>query len=237
MTVPILATKLYKPKMKAKWVQRPRLLEKLGEGLERKLSLISAPAGFGKTTLVGAWLAECELQSAWLSLDENDSDPSRFLTYFVAALQTIDPAMGQDVLAALQSPQPLSTEALLTVLVNDLSKLSTPFILVLDDYHVIDSKAVDGALSFLLEHQPSQMHLVIITREDPSVPLPRLRVSGEVTELRATDLRFILDEATAFLNEVMGLQLSADDIATLESRTEGWIASLQLAALFYARAE
>ncbi|MCC6958110.1 MAG: hypothetical protein IT316_15015, partial [Anaerolineales bacterium] len=233
MPAPILATKLYIPSPSPDIVSRPRLVERLNEGLARrcKLSLISAPAGFGKTTLVSEWIAGCERPAAWLSLDEGDSDPARFLTYLIAALQTIAPDIGTGALTALQSPQPPSTEAILTVLLNDIAALSEGFILVLDDYHLIDSEPIDRALTFLLDHQPAQVHMVIATREDPSLPLPRYRGRGQLTELRAADLRFTPTEAANFLNQVMGLNLSAEDIAALETRTEGWIAGLQLAAI------
>ena len=168
---------------------------------------------------------------AWLSLDEGDNDPTRFLAYLVAALQTIAPNIGEGVLGVLQSPQPPPTEAILTALLNEITTIPDNFVLVLDDYHVIDAKPVDQALTFLLEHLPPQMHLVIATREDPQLPLARLRARGQLTELRAADLRFTPAEAAEFLNQVMGLNLSAEDIAALETRTEGWIAGLQLAAL------
>src|SRR5438067_4041241 len=228
---PILATKLYIPRLRPNVVSRPRLIERLNEGLHRKLTLIAAPAGFGKTTLVSAWVADCDRQVAWLSLDEGESDPTLFLTYLVAALRTIAPTIGEGVLGALQSSQPPPPEAILTALLNDLTTIKDPFVLVFDDYHVIDAKPVDLALTYLVEHLPPQMHLVIATREDPQLPLARLRVGGHLTELRVTDLRFTPSEAAGFLNQVMGLNLSAEDIAALERRTEGWIAGLQLAAL------
>ena len=246
---PILRTKLYVPPIRPELVSRPRLIERLNGGLSasRKLTLVSAPAGFGKTTLVSEWAAGCGRRTAWLSLDEGDSDLTRFLTYFITALQTlalgkgeglalsrvegIASTIGEGVLGALHSPQPPPTEAILTALVNEIAAIPEAFILVLDDYHVIDSKPVDEALAFLLEHLPPQMHLVIATREDPHLPLARLRARGQLTELRAADLRFTSAEAAGFLNEVMGLNLSEEDIAALEARTEGWIAGLQLAAI------
>ena len=227
----ILATKLYLPSPRAKVVLRPRLTERLNEGLHRKLTLVSAPAGFGKTTLVSEWVTGSERRAAWLSLDEGDNDPARFLAYVVAALQTVAPNIGQGILRVLQSPQPPSTEAVLTTLLNEITSVPDSFMLVLDDYHVLDAKPLDRALTFLLEHLPPQMHLVITTREDPQLPLARLRAGGQLTELRASDLRFTPAEAAEFLKGVMGLGLSAQDIALLESRTEGWIAGLQLAAL------
>ena len=171
------------------------------------------------------------MRVAWLSLDEGDNDPTRFLTYLVAALQTIVANIGEGVLGALQSPQPPPIESILTALINEITTIPDNFIFVLDDYHIIDSKPVDNALAFLLEHLPPQMHLVITTREDPDLPLARLRARGQLTELRAADLRFTPAEAAEFLNQAMSLQLSAEDIAALEARTEGWITGLQLAAL------
>ena len=180
MSTPILATKLYIPLPRPKIVLRPRLIERLNEGLQRKLTLISAPAGFGKPTLVSEWVAggerlEPKVRVAWLSLDEGDNDPSRFLTYLVAALQTIGANIGAGVLGVLQAPQPPPIESILTALLNEITTIPDDFVLVLDDYHVLDAKPVDNALTFLLEHLPPQMHLVIATREDPHLPLARLR--------------------------------------------------------------
>ncbi len=237
MSSPILATKLYIPPARPELVARPRLIERLNAGLHRKLTLISAPAGFGKTTLVSEWVAGCERPAAWLSLDEGDNDPIRFLTYLVTALETIaarqSPAgnFGAGVMRVLQAPQPGLPETLLTTLLNEITASPVNFVLVLDDYHVIDAQAVDKALTFLLEHLPPQMHLVIATREDPQLPLARLRARGQLIELRAADLRFTPTEAAEFLNRMMGLNLRDADIAALEARTEGWIAGLQLAAL------
>ncbi|HMQ56650.1 MAG TPA: helix-turn-helix transcriptional regulator, partial [Anaerolineae bacterium] len=244
----VLQTKLYLPPVRlADLVPRPRLIERLNTGLPLgrapRVTLISAPAGFGKTTLVSEWLAGGESPVAWLSLDEGDNDLTRFLVYLVAAIQTVAPAIGAGVVAMLHSPQPPPLEAMLTLLLNDITHLpDTPstgsgggsgqgFSLVLDDYHVIEAKAVDQALTFLLEHLPPHLHLVIATREDPPLPLARLRARGQLTELRAADLRFTPGEAATFLNGVMALDLSAEAVASLESRTEGWIAGLQLAAL------
>ncbi len=228
---PILATKLYLPRLRPNVVSRPHLLDRLNEGLHRKLTLIAAPAGFGKTTLVSEWVAFIERPTAWLSLDAGENDLAQFLTYLVAALQTIAPTFGEGVLGLLQSSQPPPPEAILTVLLNEITTLPDQFVLVLDDYHVLDAKPVDIALTYLVEHLPPQMHLVIATREDPPLPLARLRARSHLTELRAADLRFTASEAAAFLSQVMGLSLSAEDIAALEDHTEGWIAGLQLAAL------
>src|SRR6266436_6339741 len=215
MPTPILATKLYIPRLRPNVVSRPRLIERLNEGLHRKLTLISAPAGFGKTTLVSEWVLGCQRPAAWLSLDEGDNDPTRFLTYLVAALQTIAATIGEGVSGVLQSPQPPPTEAILTALLNDMTTIKDHFVLVLDDYHVIAAKPVDMALTYLVEHLPPHMHLVIATREDPPLPVARLPVGGQLTELRVTDLRFTHSEAAAFLNQVIGLNLSAEDIAAL----------------------
>src|SRR5216683_405810 len=218
MPTPILATKLYLPPLRPHVVSRSRLLERLNEGLHRNLTLISAPADFGKTTLVSAWVEGIERPTAWLSLDEGENDPTRFLAYLVAALQTIAATLGEGVLGVLQSSQPPPPEAILTALLNEITTLPDQFVLVLDDYHVLDAKPVDMALTYLVEHLPPQMHLVIATREDPLLPLARLRAQGQLTELRAADLRFTASEAAAFLNQVMGLSLSAADIAVLETR-------------------
>ena len=228
---PILTTKLYIPPTRPELVSRSRLIERLNEGLHRKLTLVSAPAGFGKTTLVSDWLRQLDVPTAWISLDESDQDPVRFLTYVVAALRTIEANIGNGALSALRSPQPPPTEAVLTSLLNEIVPLSDRIILVLDDYHLIEAQPIHGAITFLLEHLPLQMHLVIATREDPPLPLARLRARDQMTELRAMDLRFTSSEAAKFLNQAMGLNLSAEDIATLETRTEGWITGLQLVAI------
>lgn len=249
MAVPILATKIYTPPPPAMSVARPRLIEQINRGLHRKLTLVSAPAGFGKTTLLSAWAAGCTLAEhprvAWLSLEEGDSDLARFLAYLLAALRTVAPGIGEGLAAALQSRHPLPPETLLTALLNDISALSSRIVMVLDDYHAIEanpvthsgpsgaaeSHAVDAAVAFILEHMPPQLRLVIATRADPALPLARLRARGSLGELRAADLRFTPAEAADFLNSAMDLNLSPGNIATLETRTEGWIAGLQLAAL------
>jgi LuxR family maltose regulon positive regulatory protein len=232
LLAPLLATKLHQPRPRAQLVARVHLVERLQQGLSGTLTLASAPAGFGKTTLISQWLAGYARPAAWLSLDERDNDPARFLTYLIAALQTIAPTLGKGVVGALQSPQPPPAEPVLTAVLNDITaSIADPFVLVLDDYHLIDAQPVDHTLTFLLDHLPPQMHLVIATREDPPLPLARLRASGQLTELRTADLRFTPVEAADFLTQAMGLSLSADDVAALEARTEGWIAGLQLAAI------
>ena len=233
MSVPILTAKLYMTTPRPGIVMRRRLTDRLNDGLAKgvRLTLISASAGFGKTTLVSEWITQCERPVAWLSLDEGDNDLTRFLSYLIAALQTIKVGIGESLLAMLQSHPLPQTETVLTALLNEIITIPRGFLVVLDDYHVIDSKSIDEALTFFVERLPSQIHLVIATREDPHLPLARLRARGQLTELRAVDLRFVPAEAADFLNRVMGLTLSAEDIAALESRTEGWIAGLQLAAI------
>ncbi|UCC52078.1 MAG: hypothetical protein JSV68_23730 [Anaerolineaceae bacterium] len=229
----LLRTKLYVPPLRPNLVSRPQLIDKLNQGLQlgHKLTLVSAPAGFGKTTMVSEWIGGFERPAAWLSLDKGDNDTTRFLTYLVAALQTVEPNMGEGTLAALRAPQPPSTESILTALLNDIVTIPDSIVLALDDYHLIDVQPVDKAVTFLLENLPPQLHLVISTRDDPQLPVARLRARGQLTELRAADLRFTSAEAAEFLNQVMGLNLAVEDVATLEARTEGWIAGLQLAAI------
>jgi LuxR family maltose regulon positive regulatory protein len=226
MSTKILATKLYIPPPRPYVVRRPRLIERLNEGLQRRLTLLTAPTGFGKTTLVAEWVAGIELPTAWLPLDAGDHDPVRFLTYLVGSLQSTDLTVGDGVLRVLQSTQPPPLEVILTDLLNDVTTLRGRFVLVLDDCHVIDAQPVDFALTYLVEHLPPQMHLVIATREDPHLPLSRLRAHGQLTELRAADLRFTPAEAGALFNEVVNVTLAADDVARLLDRTEGWIAGL-----------
>jgi LuxR family maltose regulon positive regulatory protein len=231
VSTPLLTTKLFTPPTRPELIPRPRLIEQLNKGLRHKLTLVSAPAGFGKTTLVSEWVRDCGCPVAWFSLDKNDNDLVRFLTYLIAALQQIDEDIGIDIQAALGESQSLNYEALLTKLVNEIESIPDKSIIVLDDYHLINSKAVHDALNFLIEYLPPLMHLVITGRADPPLPISRLRVRGEVSEIRTLKLRFTRDEAATFLIELMGLDLSLEDIAALEARTEGWVASLKLAAL------
>ncbi len=233
MSPNLLVTKLYTPHTRNNLVPRPRLIEMLREPWQqgKKLTLISAPAGYGKTTLVTEWLRDLQAKTAWLSLDKADNDPARYLAYFLAALGQIDEHIGENTRAMLLSPQPLPPEVVLTALINEIAAVATSFILVLDDYHVIQSLPVHQQLNFLVEHQPPQMHLVVITREDPPLPLARLRARGQMVEIRQGDLRFSVEECADFLQRIMGLKLTEENITTLEHRTEGWVAGLQLAAL------
>ncbi|WP_024285505.1 LuxR C-terminal-related transcriptional regulator [Cellulomonas sp. KRMCY2] len=233
MAGPLLETKLHVPRRRRAQVARPRLSERLSRGWESTLTLVSAPAGFGKTTLLTQWLADLPADGrsvAWLSLDQRDDDPAVFWPYLVAALRTAVDGFGAGALALLESGQaPMAT--VLATLVNDLRSIPDDVVLVLDDYHVVEAGDVQEGMAFVLEHLPPQVHLVIATRADPALPLARLRGRGELVEVRAADLRFTSDEAATYLNEAMGLALTARDVEALEGRTEGWIAALQLAAL------
>ncbi|HEV2931714.1 MAG TPA: BTAD domain-containing putative transcriptional regulator, partial [Streptosporangiaceae bacterium] len=234
---PLLETKLYVPRSRRGLVPRPQLSERLDRGTASKLTLVSAPAGFGKTTLLTEWLAAGpdapagERLAAWLSLDRADNDPASFWTYVIAALRTVASGVGESALTLLQAAQPPPIETVLTALLNDLGATADDIVLVLDDYHVIDASDVQDGMAFLLDHLPPWLHVVIASRADPALPLARWRARGELVEIRASELRFTPDEAAAYLNEMMGLQLTARDVAALEARTEGWIAALQLAAL------
>ncbi len=246
----LLATKLLSPPPRPNLVPRPRLLALLDEGLDHghRLTLVAAPAGFGKTTLVGAWLAGLPSSGeagegagsrggggrprlAWLSLDEADNDPATFLAYFVAALQRLSPNIGRMAQEGLLGPQVPPPESLIAMLINDIAAEDRPMVLVLDDYQVIVAPEVHRAVAFLLEHQPPQLHLVLLTRQEPPLPLPRLRARGQITQLGEQELRFTVEETAAFLRRTMGLDVSDDTVAALAQCTEGWAAGLQLAAL------
>lgn len=251
MAYQILATKLYNPPLHAHFVQRSALAQRLEHGLQhgKRLTLVSAPAGFGKSTLVSQWLntrmsdegsavdagaSRAGAHSAsfgWISLDEGDNDPIRFLIYVVTALQSIKGEIGKSALATLQSPQVAPLPELVEAVINEIAAVACPLIIVLDDYHLIKNRDVHTLVQLFLERQPASMHTVIITREDPPLPLPRMRVRGQVTEIRERDLRFTQDEAALFFNQTMGLNLAAQAVTALEDQTEGWIAGLQLAAI------
>lgn len=225
-----LSTKFNIPPFRQNTVLRQRLIERVQCGLHRKLTLISAPAGYGKTTLVGEWIPQCGRLVAWLSLEEGDNELTRFLACVISSLQKITDKIGEGVLEVLQSPVPPPMESIIETLLKEAAVMS-PFVLVLDDYHAAKSKPIDEAISFLLDHLPSHIHLVMITREDPFIPLARLRAQDQLTELREADLKFTRPEVEGFLNGVMRLNLPENIIDELVSRTEGWIAGLQLAAL------
>jgi len=231
MAIPLLKTKFYVPLVRSDLVSRQRLIERMNTGMTRKLTLISAPAGFGKTTLLSEWIRQADGPVAWVSLDKGDNDPARFWVYFVTAVQMIHKGVGEATLAALEPSRLPPLESVLTVLINEAAAVSEDFALILDDYHLITAQSIHDALTFFLDHLPSQMHLFIAGRADPPMPLARMRARGQLTELRAADLRFTSDEAVTFLNDVMGLGLSIEDIAALDVWTEGWIAGLHMAAL------
>lgn len=233
MPTELLASKLFIPPLRPSLVPRPRLVQVLNEGLstKRRLTLVSAPAGFGKTTLVVDWLRQTKLPAAWLSLEEADNDLPRFLAYLGAAFQQVDEELGASLLGVLQSPQLPAVEKVLTGSLNEIATRTDPLILVLDDLHLLTEPAILEVIRFLLDHQPHPLHLVLTTREDPDLPLARLRARDQLTEIRARDLRFTQEETDRFLRGVMGLELSRHDVSALEGRTEGWAAGLQLAGL------
>lgn len=231
MNQTLITSKFFLPPPRPGQVMRERLQQRFLQGLSGRLTLVSAPAGFGKTTLVSASIHHSGRNAVWISLDEGDGTLQRFITLLTTGIRRAVTGFGGTVTSLLEASQPPAEDVLLATLLNDLAALETPLALVLDDYHAIDAAAVDEALAFLLEHLPPNLRLVILTREDPSLPLARLRARGELVELRAVDLRFTADEATVFLNQTMGLALDAQQISALEERTEGWIAGLQLAAL------
>jgi len=233
MSYPILPTKLYIPATRSDLVMRPRLFQRLDEGLKPgfRLTLVSAPAGFGKSTLVSEWARQISLPVAWLACDENDNDPIRFWNYFLAAIQTVDPELGKRLADLAQSSPPPSIDVLITSLVNEIASISKPFCIILDDYHLIEDETIHKNIDFLLDYLPSVVHLIIVTRVDPSLHLARRRGRTELCEVRAADLRFTRAEITDLLNQIMRLGLDQRDLNALEARTEGWIVGLQLAAI------
>jgi LuxR family maltose regulon positive regulatory protein len=237
MVTPLLKTKLNIPSLRPAHVTRSRLLENLNkdiqgdEGFTRKLTLVSAPAGYGKTTLVVEWFHSQETQVAWFSLDESDNDPLRFLTYLINALGQVHEGIGSAALGMLQSPQLPPPETLLTPLLNEIVSMQSPFFLVIDDYHLIQTPIIHQHLNFLIEHLPSQMHIVIVTREDPPLPLPRLRAQGKMLEIRQEDIRFTIEETTEFIGNIISEKLSSENITAVERRTEGWVTGIQLLVL------
>ncbi|MDP2754938.1 MAG: hypothetical protein Q8P40_11195 [Nitrospirota bacterium] len=231
MSTALLATKFFAPPRPAHDISRTFLTKRLDEGLSRKLTLVCAAAGFGKSTLVSQWAQDCPYPSAWLSLDEEDRDPNRFLEYLVASLEVISQTVGSGLAAMLRGSPPASAETVLTLLLNQLSKIPGKLVLVLDDYHLAASAGVDETLTFLIDHMPAQLHLVVASREEPKIPLGRLRVNGQVAEIRQQDLRFGLEEAEEFFSQGGNIRLSKTQVHALETRTEGWISGLKLAAI------
>lgn len=235
MAYQVLSTKLYNPPIKPGLVWRPRLVQRLEAGYQagKRVTLVSAPAGFGKTTLISEWIAGMEPGKSygWVSLDDGDNDPLRFLTYLVTAIQKVDGEIGRSVLPLLQSSQNPNLTDLVEALINEISAAPKPFLIVLDDYHLIKNIEVHSLMRLFLKQLPNVLHLVISTREDPPLPLPRMRVQGQVTEIRERDLRFTLPETHTFLVEAMGIVLSSEEVEKLSERTEGWAAGMQLAAL------
>ena len=230
MNSTLLPTKFTIPPLLDQLVERNRLTELLNEGVRGKLCIVSAPAGFGKTTLLCDWLRKFKTPVAWLSLDEQDNDLIRFFVYFITAMQRIDGSIGRDILSALRAVHPPSIEQLLIKLISEINNLENDFILILDDFHIVTDQSIFDALRFLLEHLPHKMHIIISGRVDPPLPLARFRVKGQMTEIRSGNLRFSRDEAEFYLNDLMDLGLSSEQIDALEVRTEGWIASIMLAA-------
>ena len=212
---------------------RPRLTEKLMSGVSTPggFVLLSGPAGFGKTTLLSEFAVQYQKPVAWLSLDEGDNDPIRFWTYLITACQSVQAGAGEAALALIRSPQTLPNDTAPTILINDLAEMDSDLVLVLDDYHAIQDPSIHASLSFLLEHLPKSLHVLVSTRTDPPWPLARWRARNYLIEIRVQDLRFTSVEAASFLIQTMGLSLSPEDVVALEERTEGWIAGLQLAAL------
>jgi DNA-binding SARP family transcriptional activator len=228
---PLLKTKLYIPGVPASRVVRSHLIDCLNDVEKKALTIISAPAGFGKTTLLAEWIAQISQPIAWLSLDDGDNDAFRFLSYLISALESVDEGIGVEARQIMQAPQLTPPHIILASLMNDLGKVAEPFVLVLDDYQFITEHAVHETMAYLLDHIPASMHLVISTRADPPLQLGRLRAHEQLLELRTRDLRFTSEEAAEFFNAVMRLGLSLDDIETLEMRTEGWVVGLKMAAL------
>ncbi|MBK8137269.1 MAG: hypothetical protein IPK52_15820 [Chloroflexi bacterium] len=227
----LLNTKLSIPPLRPSHVQRVDLVQKLDKLQEHKLALIVASAGYGKTTLLSEWIAQSELKVVWFSIDAGDNEPIRFWDYVVAAIQTAFPQIGEKTLTLLHEPQPLPIETIISTLINELSSLPDLLTIVLDDYHVVETPAIHDGVAFLVEHMPPQLRLIMTTRSDPPLPVARMRVRGQLLELRSVDLRFSPPQIITFFSDVMGLVLTTEEIAALDTRVEGWIAGLQMAGL------
>jgi LuxR family maltose regulon positive regulatory protein len=241
MSIPLLQTKFNIPPPQPNLIHRPRLTQLINESLDRKLTLISAPAGFGKTTLLSEWILTSQRRASWISLEDADNDPARFWNYFIAALQMLQEGLIKDARIFLHRGNPQNVlaqlESFITILINEISDYPEEFALILDDYHQIHNQVIHKGINFLIDHLPPSMHLILACRADPPLPMARLRARGQMVELRAENLRFTSDEVITFLNQIMSLGLSAEQIAALETRTEGWIAGLQLAAISMQRNE
>jgi len=227
----VIATKVYQPHIKQKIVRRRRLIETLDRGFDGSVILVSAPAGFGKTTVISSWIEECRQATAWLSIDNGENDPAVFLIYLVAALQTIDDRIGETLSATLQASDSLNVRNVLARIINDLSAVEDDVLLVIDDYHLITSTEVHDILMLLIDHMPPNMYIVISTREDPPLNLVRLRASGQLLEVRAKDLRFTLSEIEEFFGKVMDTNIAGMQFEAMEKQSEGWIAGLKLVAI------
>ncbi len=227
----MLLTKLHIPSPGSNIVHRPNLIEKLNAGLDRKLILISAPAGFGKTTLISDWIAHSQVPATWVSLDKRDNENSEFLRYLIAGFQTIKDDLGKSAAQLLKSPQQPEAESILSLVLNDVLNFGKDMVLILDDFHVIQSREIIEIMKFLINHLPSNLHLVVSTRSDPPLSISRLRSQNELVELRSSDLSFSVNDSHTFLNKKLKLDLSIEDIKLLETKTEGWIAGLQLSDL------
>jgi len=228
---PLIQTKLHHPRVAGELIERPRLLAYLNERSDRPFTLVSAPAGYGKTTLLTQWLDQVPYQAAWLSLDENENSLIGFLTYFVAAIQILFPASCSTTRSLLTTAQTPSLDYLTTTLVNELADLPEEFLLVLDDYHLITDKEIQQLISTLMQHAPPPLHLVIASRRDPPFPLARLRATQRLAEIRTNDLRFTPDEVQSYLKLCLGADISPEIVTVLAERTEGWAVGLRLACL------
>jgi len=225
VNLPILQTKLIIPPVHPYLVSRAKLVDKIESGIDlgNKLTLVAAPAGFGKSTVASVWASQTSMRVAWLSLDEDDNEPTDFFAHFIASVQDVVPGFGRDLLVSLSETPPISRNHFLVNLVNEIMELAQPICMVLDDFHLIENPQIHQGMSFILDNQPNLLHLIIATRADPPLPISRLRAQRAITEIRAADLRFSNHEAEEFLNEVMKLELSLDEVHLLETRTEGWV--------------
>ena len=227
----LLKTKLQIPPLRKKYVHRTRLIDRFEDGYDCKITILSAPAGFGKTTLLSEWVNSCGPYTAWISLGIEDNDPVQFIDYLINAIRGISPDFGEDISDAIKISRDQIGDLMLTNIVNQLAAVPLPFVLILDDYHLITDNSIHQIVTFIIQNQPPQMHTIISGRADPPWPMARLRAQNEINELRSSDLRFTLEETSHFLTDVMGVELDESAVAELDRRTEGWIAGLQMAAI------